>query len=74
MPSDTHGRAIRNLLLVIVFQLGVGLLFLAQIANATRGFSAPSATVGQLVGGLTALIALAVLYMLEKSPLGSAAD
>ncbi|WP_276271112.1 hypothetical protein [Haloarcula litorea] len=61
MTSVSNSRSVRDLLLVVVFQLGVGLVLVADAANAARGYGTLLGDVGQLVGGLTALGALLVL-------------
>lgn len=61
MPSDTYGRAVRSLLLVIVFQLGCCLIVLAEVANAVRGYNEPLPFVAQLIGGVTVVGAIKVL-------------
>ena len=43
MPSKNYGRSARLLLLVIVFQLGVGLVVLGDVANAVGGLLAAAA-------------------------------
>lgn len=62
MPSKNYGRSARLLLLVIVFQLGVGLVVLGDVANAVRGYSEAVPGIAQLLGGL--LAAAALLYLI----------
>lgn len=74
MPSETYGRSIRNLLLVIVFQLGLGIFVLAEVLDAARGYETVLSPVVQLIGGVTAVGALVVLYRLEQSVLANPAE
>ncbi|MFC6989996.1 hypothetical protein ACFQJD_17165 [Haloplanus sp. GCM10025708] len=63
MSSPDRPRlSIRQLLLVVVFLLGICVVLLADVVNATRGFATTAAGVGKLVGTLTALGALWALY------------
>jgi hypothetical protein len=68
MPSDRYGRSIRNVLLVIAFQLGLCIIVLAAVVNAARGYSTLLPTIMQFLGGVTAAGALFVLYIFEKAP------
>jgi hypothetical protein len=56
VPSDTS--QIRTLLLVIVFQLGLCILLLGEVANAARGYDTLLALLAQLVGSVMAGAAL----------------
>lgn len=67
MPSDRDSRSIRNLLLVIVFQLGLCVIVLAEVANAAREYSTLLPTVAQLVGSVTAVGAL-LAFLVKSSP------
>ena len=59
MPSSTDDRSVRQLLLVIVFQLGVCLVVLGEVAIAARGYG--EFGIAHLVGGVTAAGALLAL-------------
>lgn len=61
MPFSDYRHSIRLLLFVIVFQLGLCILLLADVANATRGY-------GTL---LTLLIGLAGVVTVAGAVLGS---
>lgn len=52
MPSTTHSASIRNLLLIIVVQLGFCMILLAEVANAARGYGTLVTLAGFLVGGM----------------------
>jgi hypothetical protein len=56
-PSTT------DLLFVVVFQLGLCVVFLAEVANAAHGYDTLLALVGQLLGGLLAVGALLMLVL-----------
>jgi len=58
MPSSTSHLPIRGLLLVIVFQLGICILLLADVANATRGYGTLLTLMGGVAGGVTVAGAL----------------
>ena len=61
MPSDAYSPSVRDLLLVIVFQLAVCTLLLVEIANATRGYDSLLGLAGQLVGGVMAVGAMLIV-------------
>lgn len=67
VPSNTYDPSVSELLLVIVFQLGVCILFLAEVAAAARGFETLLSMVGQLIGSITAIGALVYLYVRRRS-------
>ena len=54
--------SVRRLLLVVVLLLGLCVVLLGVIANATRGYDTLVGRIGTLVGGVTALGALLALY------------
>ncbi|WP_426961894.1 hypothetical protein [Haloparvum alkalitolerans] len=66
MPSTVSDPPVTELLLVIVFQLGVCILFLAEVADAARGYETLSSLAGQLVGTATAVGGLALLFVRRR--------
>ena len=66
MPSNIADPSIPELLLVIVFLLGLCVLFLAEITNATSGYDTTIGLVGQLLGSLIAVGALLILLMRRR--------
>lgn len=65
MLTDANSPSIRDLLLVIVSQLGLCVIFLAEVVNATSGYDTTISLIGQLLGAVTiagALLALFVRY------------
>lgn len=58
MPSEEYDQSIRILLFVIVFQLGICVIVLGDVANAARGYGGIISNVAQLIGGVTAAGAL----------------
>lgn len=60
--SRRYHRSIHRLSLVIVFLLGICVVLLSGILNATSGYDTMIAAVGKLVGSITALGALLILY------------
>lgn len=55
MPSTVYDPTVTDLLLVIVFQLGLCILLLGSITNATQGYDTAPGLFGQVVGSLTAV-------------------
>lgn len=72
MPSSTYRPSIRSLLLVIVFQLGLCIVILADVANATRGYGTLLTLVSGLAGGVT--IAGALLNLTSSTLAGNTDD
>ncbi len=66
MSSNVSDPPVTELLLVIVFQLGVCILFLAEVADAARGYDTLSSLAGQLVGTVTAVGAVTLLFVRRK--------
>ena len=58
--SHTYSPSVRDLLLVIVFQLGICVLLLSEVADATRGYGSLIGLLGQIVGVVTVAAALLV--------------
>ncbi|MFC6726686.1 hypothetical protein ACFQE1_20405 [Halobium palmae] len=54
MPSDLDRPPIRDLLLVLVFQLGLCVLLLAEVVDATRGYDTLVGLFGRVLGTATA--------------------
>jgi hypothetical protein len=65
MPSQS--RPIRNLLLIVVFQLGLCIVVLGDVANAARGYGTTLPGVAQLLGATTAVLAV-VAFFVRSSP------
>lgn len=63
MPSSLARPSIRELLLVIVFQLGFSIVLLGEVVNATRGYDTVLGQFGQLLGAALAVGALVVAYL-----------
>lgn len=70
MPSNAYDPPVSDLLLLLVFQLGVCILFLAAVADAARGYDTLLSMVGQLIGSTTAIGALAVLIVRYRLGIG----
>ncbi|MDS0282384.1 hypothetical protein [Haloarcula onubensis] len=66
MPSTVDNPTVTDLLLVIVFQLGLCVLLLGAITNATQGFDTALGSLGQVVGSLTAVGALVALLVQRR--------
>lgn len=66
MSSNIVDPSITELLLVIVFLLGLCVLFLAEITNATSGYDTTIGLAGQLLGSLIAVGALLILLMRQR--------
>ena len=66
MPSTIVDPSITELLLVIVFLLGLCVIFLAEITNATNGYDTTIGLVGQLLGSVIAVGALLILLMRRR--------
>lgn len=66
MSSNIVDPTITELLLVIVFLLGLCVLFLAEITNATSGYDTTIGLVGQLLGSLVAVGALLLLLLRRR--------
>ena len=66
MPADNVGPSVTELLLVVVFLLGLCVLFLAAITDATAGYDTTLGLLGRLVGSLTAVGALALLFLRRR--------
>ncbi|EMA68184.1 hypothetical protein C461_06369 [Halorubrum aidingense JCM 13560] len=62
MPSNDYDASVPGLLLVIVFQLGVCILLLSQIADAVREQGTLLGLAGYLIGGLVIAGALVTLF------------
>lgn len=69
MSSNIFDPSITELLLVIVFLLGLCVLFLAEITNATSGYDTTIGFVGQLLGSL--ISAGALLILLRRRRVGA---
>ena len=63
MSSGVSNLQVRDLLLVVVFQLGLCVLLLAEIVNATSGSDTLLGLAGQLLGGVIAVGALTLLLL-----------
>jgi len=61
MALGTYDPSGTELSLVIVFQLGVCTLLLAEIANATRGYETLIGLAGYLVGGISVIGVVLIL-------------
>jgi|AntRauTorcE11898_2_1112593.scaffolds.fasta_scaffold35896_2 hypothetical protein len=70
MPSNIVDPSVTELLLVIVSLLGLCILFLAEITNATSGYDTTIGLVGQLLGSLIAIGALVILLLRRKVGIG----
>jgi len=66
MPSNIVDPSITELLLVIVSLLGLCVLFLAEITNATSGYDTTIGSLGQLLGSLIAVGALLILLVRRR--------
>ena len=66
MPSSESGISVIELLLVIVFQFGVCILLLAEIADATSGYPTLLGLIGYIAGGLTVVGSLLPLLMPQR--------
>lgn len=66
MSLNIVDPSITELLLVIVFLLGLCVLFLAEITNATSGYDTTISLAGQLLGSLIAVGALLILLMRRR--------
>lgn len=62
MPSTTHSSSIRNLLLIIVVQLGFCMILLAEVANAARGYGTLVTLAGFIVGSMMIVGAILVTF------------
>lgn len=71
-PPPTDPRlTVRRLLLVVIFLLGICVVLLGEIVNATIGFTTTIGELSLLVGGVVSLGALLALYD-SVSPIGAA--
>ena len=68
MSSHSLTQALRNPRLVIVLQLGLCILLLGEVAKGAMGYTSIVVLILQVVGGITAIAALAVLAGLVPSP------
>jgi hypothetical protein len=70
MSSTIFDPSLTELLLVIVFLLGLCVLFLAELTNATSGYDTTMGFVGQLLGSLISLGALLILLRRSRFDVG----
>lgn len=63
MSANIVDPSITELLLVIVFLLGLCVLFLAEITNATSGYVTTIGLVGTLIGSIVSVGALLILFL-----------
>lgn len=61
MSAHRPTEGLQNLLVVIVFQLGLAVLLLGEVAKGAMGFTSPFVVILQFAGGVTVLVALARL-------------
>ena len=66
MPSDPFTPSVRDLLLVVVFQLGVCLIALAELVDATAGFDTLVGLFGRSVGAVTVLSVIGVRLLRRR--------
>jgi uncharacterized membrane protein len=74
MPSTELSQWVPNLLCLITFQLGICLVLLADIANATRGYGLLITLAGSVIGVLMAASALQRVIEYVSHPLHSDFD
>jgi hypothetical protein len=67
VPSNVYDTSVTQLLLVVVFQLGVCTLLLAEIAIAVRGYDTLPVSSGQLIGVALAAGALLTLFARRRN-------
>lgn len=67
MSSNRYSPSIRDLLLIVVFQLGICILLLVEVANAIRGYGTLLGLAGQLIGSVTAAGALLAVLVRRRS-------
>lgn len=63
MSPASDSRSIHSLLLVVVFQLGIFVLVVGDVASAVRGYGTVISNVAQISGAVTAIGALLALLV-----------